>query len=184
MAAWAAVYPWARCADGYVHGGHVWRDGGGRYWCRGRVPVSVDEARAGAVRLTGRSDADRFVDVCRSTVPGREYLESAGWQALSQAIAASDPPPYRPSRVVRLLAPWFGLVDLVGLRYVPGDPRLGVWWRYVLTEPADAAYSLPRMAACRWFGRHSRVCDGKRDPVHLAWRRARIEQRRATGTGG
>lgn len=98
-------------------------------------------------------------------------------EAPDQLIAAVDPAPVLPL-AVRLLTPWSWVIRKTGLRWVSGDPKLGAWWRYVLTEPADAAHSLPRLAACRWFGRHSRVCDGKRDSVHLAWRRARIEQRR------
>lgn len=84
----------------------------------------------------------------------------------------------RPARVVRLFAPWFWVVGKVGPRFVPGDARLGSWWRYVLAEPVDAGYALPRLAACRWLGRHGVVCEGKRDPVHLAWRRELIEARR------
>lgn len=85
---------------------------------------------------------------------------------------------WRPPWSVRVFTPWVWVVRKVGLRWVSGDPKLGSWWRYVLCEPADAAYSLPRLAACRWLGRHGVVCAGKRDAVHLAWRRELIEARR------
>lgn len=89
----------------------------------------------------------------------------------------------RPALVVRRLGLWYWLVrDVVGVRFVPGDPGLGSWWRYVLVEPADAAYALPRLAACRWLGRHGPVCVGRRDAVHLAWRRE-LAARRASGKG-
>ncbi|MER5608196.1 hypothetical protein AB0F93_00295 [Micromonospora tulbaghiae] len=90
--------------------------------------------------------------------------------------------PARPM-LVRLFAPWTRLVDAVGVRWVSGHPRYGSWWRYLVCEPADAVYSVPRLAACRWFGRHSGVCDGRRDEVHLRWRRELIARRRAARLG-
>lgn len=35
--------------------------------------------------------------------------------------------------------------------------------RYALAEPRDAAYALPRRAACRLLGRHNATCRGRPD---------------------
>lgn len=37
------------------------------------------------------------------------------------------------------------------------------WLRYLLAEPRDAAYALPRRIACRVLGRHNITCQGRRD---------------------
>lgn len=39
--------------------------------------------------------------------------------------------------------------------------------RYILTEPRDAAYGLPRRIACRLLGHHSATCWGRPDHQHL-----------------
>lgn len=178
MAAPASVIlPHSRCGSDFAHGGHSWPSappGRATWWCEGLPPATVTQAWAGAARLGGLADADRFVDVCRKTPAGRDFLRTDEWQELWAAIEAGGRRPL----AVRLFTPWNWVVDKTGLRFVSGDPKFGSWWRYVLTEPADAAYSLPRLAACRWLGRHGRVCDGKRDAVHLAWRRERLVARR------
>lgn len=46
-------------------------------------------------------------------------------------------------------------------RYRAGDGLL----RYMLTEPRDAAYALPRRLICRVFGIHTAVCRGRRDHI-------------------
>lgn len=37
------------------------------------------------------------------------------------------------------------------------------WLRYLLGEPRDFAYAVPRRLACRWLGRHNVTCRGRRD---------------------
>jgi hypothetical protein len=52
---------------------------------------------------------------------------------------------------------WFWVLGALRVRpYRPGDGLL----RYVLTEPWDAAYTLPGRAACRLLGWHNRTCRG------------------------
>lgn len=41
--------------------------------------------------------------------------------------------------------------------------------RYILREPRDAAYSLPRRAACRLFGWHNLTCRGLPAPHPRNW---------------
>lgn len=50
----------------------------------------------------------------------------------------------------------------------------GAIWlaRYILAEPRDAAYALPRRVACRLFGRHNATCTGRRDHQRVTRRPA------------
>ena len=43
--------------------------------------------------------------------------------------------------------------------------------RYLIAEPRDAAYALPRRIACRLLRRHNATCDGRPDHQHLRGRR-------------
>lgn len=44
------------------------------------------------------------------------------------------------------------------------DLRGPVYWiNYVLAEPRDAAYAIPRRIACRILGRHNTTCQGRLD---------------------
>lgn len=37
------------------------------------------------------------------------------------------------------------------------------WVNYILAEPRDAAYAVPRRVACRLLGWHNHSCDGRGD---------------------
>lgn len=37
------------------------------------------------------------------------------------------------------------------------------WLRFLIGEPREFAYVVPRRIACRWFGRHNVTCRGRRD---------------------
>ncbi|WP_329338569.1 hypothetical protein OG866_27045 [Streptomyces sp. NBC_00663] len=47
--------------------------------------------------------------------------------------------------------------------YSPAATGPEYWLRYLLGEPRDFAYAVPRRIACRLLGRHNATCRGRAD---------------------
>lgn len=88
------LLPAVLCADRVPHPPHDCPDDeddlGGPVWCRGRMPFTLESARAGAQLATTMRQITAWQDMCSRTPAGRRFLESRDWRERAADVYAAE----------------------------------------------------------------------------------------------
>jgi hypothetical protein len=91
----AWLLPNSLCGDRVAHPPHDWssvrwEDEDQRFWCRGRMPFTVESAAQGMQWVETLRQAEGWREMCERTAAGRQFLMSADWRRLYRELQARD----------------------------------------------------------------------------------------------
>lgn len=101
------MLPASLCGDRVPHPSHEWRDGwlddAEGYWCRGRMPFTLESARAGMADVRDLRQAADWREMCERTPAGRRFLNEPEWRRLVAHLEAVA----EEQEIARRMVPWW-----------------------------------------------------------------------------
>ncbi len=89
------MLPASLCGDRVAHPPHEWgsdhwADEDERFWCRGRIPFTLESAADGMARVETVRQAEGWREMCERTPSGRAFLCTPAWRRLYRELQAAE----------------------------------------------------------------------------------------------